>query len=334
MITKCSQHVAATFTAITFMSTAFLGCGKKENDGKSFDAPAVRPPVAAASPDGFGGSASLGLTSGSELDEIKSRFYGAGPTDFLDRLAKIDSRIAEYETRSSSGDAPAKCLDEEAQLWNIQGLPGVGKFPVYLQCLETMTTPSSGTALKVGIGQKDGYWYIVELQNNATSNEPPTMGVLAKVKADGTEATVVQMSVETNYTTSIFHVYADQTNQVFELANASNRTSRNGTGSGPNYTGVGCGVRLKANATLVYGEGIFASENCLQTAVQVCADATSLTAKTTAADCTTAQLSTFGTVMNLTAAELGTESATNEAYLKVSSLIGGTGLPSLSKFGK
>lgn len=328
------RYIGASSILVPLFAATIVACGKTDKDGKSFDAPAIRPPVAEASPDGFASSTGLSLTAGGELAEIKSRLYGPGPINFLDRLDKIDSRIAEYETRSASGDAPAKCLDNEASLWDIQGLPGVGAFPVYLQCLETMTTPESNTTLRVGIGQKDGYWYIAELQKNPNANEPPTMGVVAKVKADGSEATVVQMSVETNYTTSIFHIYADRTNQVFELANASNRTSKNGTGSGANYTGVGCGIRLKANASLIYSEGIFSSENCQQTATEVCADAATLTAKTSGVDCSTAQLSTFGTVMDLTAAGLGTESSTNEAYLKVSSLIDGSGLPSLGKFGE
>jgi hypothetical protein len=160
----------------------------------------------------------------------------------------------------------------------------------------------------------------------------PTIGVLAKVNEAGTETTVVQLSVETNFTTSIFHVYANDTTKVFEMANASNRTSSNGSGSGANYTGVGCGVRLKANADFVYGTGKFTSENCSSTTTStVCAKAADLTSAN-ASDCTGATLDTFSAAMNLTAAELGTVEATGTGYAKVKAIIDATGAPTVSKF--
>jgi hypothetical protein len=69
----------------------------------------------------------LSLVSGS----VKfSRFYSAGPTDFIDRLTKVDARIAEFESRASSGDV-GKCVSEEPKLWDLKDirvsriLPGV-----------------------------------------------------------------------------------------------------------------------------------------------------------------------------------------------------------------
>jgi hypothetical protein len=307
-----------------------LACGKKD-DGKSnpFDAPAMKPPVENQSPTGFK-AAAISLSADAGLAEIKSRFYGDGPTDFVDRLTKVDSRIAEFESRASGEDV-GKCVTEEPQLWDLKDIPGVGSFPMYFSCYDR-PSQSQGTSLSVYFGKKDGYWYVAELSKNEFGNEPPTIGVLAKVNEAGTETTVVQLSIETNFTTSVFHVYANDSTKVFEMANASNRTSSNGTGSGANYTGVGCGVRLKANANFVYGVGKFTSENCgSATTSTVCAKASDLT-NTNASDCTGADLDSFSAAMNLTAAELGNVEATGVGYVKVKAIIDGTGLPVVSQF--
>lgn len=304
-----------------------LACGKKDEKSNPFNAPAVKPPVENQSPAGFKATG-LALSADSSLAEIKSRFYGDGPTDFIDRLTKVDARIAEFEGRASSDDV-GKCVSEEAKLWDLKDIPGVGAFPMYFSCYD-VPSQSQGTTMSIYFGKKDGYWYIAELSKNESGNEPPTIGVLAKVNEAGTETTVVQLSVETNFTTSVFQVYANDTTKVFEMANASNRTSTNGSGSGANYTGVGCGVRLKANSSFVYGSGKFSSDNCSAAATTVCAKVADLTS-TSASDCTGAGLDSF-TVMNLTAADLGTVSATGTGYVKVKSIIDATGVPSVSKF--
>ncbi len=308
-----------------------LACGKKdENKSNPFNAPAIKPPVENQSPSGFKVTA-LALSADSNLAEIKAKFYGDGPTDFIDRLTKVDGRIAEYESRASSGDS-GKCVSEEPKLWDVKDIPGVGAFPMYFSCYEVMTSTDANTSLTVYFGKKDGYWYVAELSKNTASNEPPTIAVLAKVNDAGTETTVVQASIETNFTTSIFHIYANDTTKVFEMANASNRTSSNGTGSGANYTGVGCGVRLKANSDFIYGTGKFTSENCsTASASTVCAKASDLTS-TSSTDCTGASLDTFSAAMNLTAAELGTVDASGTGYTKVKAIVDATDIPSVSKF--
>ena len=306
-----------------------IACGKKDDKNTHpFNAPAVKPPVENQSPTGFK-STGLSLSADSGLAEIKSRFYGDGPTDFIDRLTKVDARIAEFESRASSNDT-GKCAGEEPKLWDLKDIPGIGAFPMYFSCYD-VPSQSQGTTLSVYFGKKDGYWYIAELSKNESGNEPPTLGVLAKVNEAGTETTVIQMSIETNFTTSVFHVYANDTTKVFEMANASNRTSSNGSGSGANYTGVGCGVRLKANSSYVYGSGKFSSENCGAAATTVCANVSDLT-NTSSTDCTGAGLDTFAVAMNLTAADLGSVSATGTGYVKVKSIIDGTDIPSVSKF--
>lgn len=311
------------------LSSLFLACGDDEGKTYPFDAPAIKPPVENQSPAGFK-SQSLLLTPEAGLAEIKNRFYSDGPTDFMERLDQIDNRLAEFESRASGSDQGA-CVGEEAQLWDLTDIPGVGAFPMYFSCND-IPSETQGTSMSIYFGKKDGYWYLAELSVNSTGNEPPTIGVLAKVNEAGTETTVVQLSVETNYTTSVFHVYANDTTQVFEMANASNRTSSNGSGNGANYTGVGCGVRVKANTDFIYGTGKFTSENCSSASVDtICADSISLSG-TSASNCTSAGLDQFSTVMNLTAADLGDVSALGTGYTKVKSIIDGTGLPVVTRF--
>jgi hypothetical protein len=307
---------------------AAVACGKKDEKSNPFNAPAVKPPVESQSPSGFK-SLSFALASDPSLAAIKSRFYSDGPTDFLDRLGKVDERMAEFESRASGSDS-GKCVAEEAKLWDIKDIPGVGAFPMYFSCYD-IPSQSQGTTMSIYFGKKDGYWYLAELSKNESSNEPPTIGVLAKVNEAGTETTVVQVSIENNFTTSLFHIYANETTKVFEMANASNRTNSNGSGSGANYTGVGCGVRLKSNASLVYGTGKFTSESCsTASSATVCGDTATLSSGNVS-DCTGAGLNNFS-VMNLSASDLGDVSATGTGYTKVKAIIDGSGLPSVSKF--
>jgi hypothetical protein len=317
-----------SYTAAATILAVGLACGKKDEKSNPFNAPAVKPPVENQSPAGFK-SASLSLTADSNLSVIKSRFYSDGPTDFIERLSKVDGRIAEFEGRASSSDS-GKCVSEEPKLWDLKDIPGVGAFPMYFSCFDS-PSQTQGTSLSIYFGKKDGYWYIAELSKNPSGNEPPTIGVLAKVNEAGTEATVVQLSVETNFTTSVFHVYANETTKVFEMANASNRTSSNGSGSGANFTGVGCGVRIKSNSDFIYGKGRFSSDNCSTQAAEVCGKVADLTSAN-ASDCTGASLNTFSTAMDLTAADLGTVDASGTGYTKVKAVIDGTGLPTVSQF--
>lgn len=310
------------------LSTSVVSCGEDDSKTNPFDAPAVKPPVENQSPAGFK-TQNLNLTADQGLSEIKSRFYGDGPTDFLERLTQVDNRISEFESRASNSDQ-GECVGEEAKLWNLSDIPGVDTFPMYFSCYD-VPSETQGTSMSIYFGRKDGYWYLAELSKNDSSNEPPTIGVLAKVNEAGTETTVVQLSVETNFTTSVFHIYANDSTQVFEMANASNRTSTNGSGNGANYTGVGCGVRLKSNSDLIYGAGKFTSEDCNLSATTVCANSSNLSA-TDASNCTAAGLNDFSTIMNLTASELGDVSASGTGYAKVKAIIDGTDLPNVSRF--
>jgi len=320
----------ARISAVAFAGLlAAVACGKKdEKSTNPFDAPAVKPPVENQSPSAFK-STKLALAADPDLTKIKDRFYSDGPTDFLDRLGKVDERMAEFESRASGSDS-GKCVSEEAQLWDLKDIPGVGAFPMYFSCYD-IPSQSQGTTMSIYFGKKDGYWYLAELSKNESGNEPPTIGVLAKVNEAGTETTVVQVSIENNYTTSIFHIYANDTTKVFEMSNASNRTTSNGSGSGPNYTGVGCGVRLKSDASFVYGAGRFASEDCsTEPDTTVCGDAATLSSRNVN-DCAAAGLDNFS-VMSLTAAELGDVSVNGTGYTKVKAIIDGSGLPAVSQF--
>ncbi len=352
----------------------FLGaCGSDK--GASLGLGAVLPPVRDALPANLialsaaaPAAAALNLNNynpfatPAQLTTMKERFFTAGPTDFLDRLKKVDARITELDTRNQ--ETARACVSEATKEWAITGLPDssgtfTGTFTMYFSCQEVLST-----SLSVFFGIKDGFSYLAELQNDPTG-ATPTIGVLAKVSNDSTTAEVWQIVItseadvaatDSRKRSSFMYVAANKTAKTFNLSVAS--TGEQGSGVGANterepFTGVGCGVRMSVNESLVYAKGVFlerddpslaVANNCTNnsTTAEICAGATDLDDKGALTECTAAALTTFpaavpfmtsGTTGQTGAANLATETSGVEAgYTKGLAIISATGMPTLTEF--
>ncbi len=208
----------------------------------------------------------------SNITELKSRLFSAGPTDFQDRLSSIDSRLNELEERG------ADCADKDAKAWTVPvGSTGIPLTTMYFQCYDSVTGPGVSD-YKIYFGKKDGYWYLAELQINdnftsGTDGEPPTMAVLSKVADDATSVEAYQITVENNagsYYATITQILADKTAGTFEVSTASSATDGQVLSPGANMTGLGCGVQMKTDGTNIYGSGSFSQASTCAAAATPC----------------------------------------------------------------
>jgi len=197
------------------------------------------------------------------ISELKTRLFSPGPTDFQYRLKSIDSRLDEMEERAGS------CADKEAQAWTVPvGTTGIPLTTMYFQCYDTATGPEVSD-YKIYFGKKDGFWYLAELQINDnfenSDGESPTMGVLAKIAEDSSTVEAYQISVEkvaSTYYSTITQILANKNTGVFEVSSASSAGTGQYLSPGANFTGLGCGVRMKTDSTNVYATGAFSQTTC------------------------------------------------------------------------
>lgn len=281
---KSAIFVAALALGVT-------GCDKDDKEtanGASIGAPAVKPPVERNMPSGLG----LQLVQGSE-STAASRMIAAiqgylKPTQndavgALDRLGKIDERMAELDKRATTSP-PRICLKETAKAHtHAAALPGSNTFAMKFQCMENL---DGGTGLageaQMAFGLADSQMYLMERTGSASN------AVLAATSLDGTKTEFWQLGSGTNE--SYIHLVA-QDNVGMEF-----------TSIGSGNSALECGVHMKSNKTYTYIKGFDSAGGCNSTEVELCLSATDL-AETDMANCTTAKLSTF-TLTTLTAAQL------------------------------
>jgi len=211
------------------------------------------------------------LNDTTSLDQVKSRLFGPGPTDFVTRLGAIDTRIQEFATRNLEGNGRV-CVGEAAQLWTPNFLPAGVSFPMWLSCKEEMT--NSPANLKVFFGTRGATSYVAEVQYPSTTGNgaPPRMAVLAAVSNNGTQVEAWQVISEPT-TVAYFQIRADRTAQSVEVSFASTQG---------HALDIGCGVRMRTSPTLTYASGEFrdtsfaASVPCSGASYSVCAASTTL----------------------------------------------------------
>lgn len=216
----------------------------------------------------------------SNLTEMKSRVFSPGPTDFMFRLKMVDERLA------GLSDAIIPCENKATSTYTPPAVATSFSFPMELACLQTIDATSQGVSdFKVYFGKSAGYWYVAELQTNSDFEtgdaEPPTMGVLSKISEDGTQMEVYQISVEKkggSYYSSVTHIKANKTLGEFELSTGSSANQSQTISPGANFTGLGCGVKMKTDGTHIYAAGLFSqNDTCPTSTATVCANATDLT---------------------------------------------------------
>jgi hypothetical protein len=102
------------------------------------------------------------------------------------------------------------------------------------------------------------------------------------------------------------HIIANKTSGVFEVSTASSAPAYADTlNPGANYSGVGCGVMMKTNGTLVYATGKFNQISSCPSTNSICADS----ALATTTGCT-------GVVDSFTALDLTDRSVINDTNVK------------------
>ena len=266
---------------------AFSSCSKKESSSSaSSPVPSMVTIAKATLPSSLESSAvgfnlTEEFTPDTNLDEMKDRLFSPGPTDFMYRLNSVDSRL------DSLADAIIACADTPTSTYNPPTTLATGfSFPMELACVQTVDATSLGVSdFKVYFGKSGGYWYIAEIQTNASfesnDSEPPTMAVLSKIDENGEEMEVFQISVEKSsadnlYYASVTHILANKTLGIFEISSASSADSTHTNSPGANYTGLGCGIQMKTNGTYVYGSGIFSQMNVCPASATPCGNATDL----------------------------------------------------------
>lgn len=298
---------------------------------------------------GMGLSSTLEAAAGQELAEVKSRFFNPGPTDFMYRLKQVDGRLAELDGRHQS--TARKCVTEAPKEWALTGLPDAsntltGSASFWFSCKEEISQPSGGT-LTILFGRKDGFSYLAELQK-AGDDSYPTLIVLGKVDDSSTKSEVWQIilskpsiTTRAKQHSAWLYILGDKAAGNFEMAagGSGRQSSTMGETDDP-FSSVGCGARIRANSTLVYGIGRFheagsgdgrdaTAQECNDAEVTICASASDLSAKS-ASDCSA--ITTFSASLpKLTYSQLrGT--APYAGYVKGKQILDMTGLPSLTSF--
>lgn len=344
------------------LATVFVvgaGCSKKGTPkGDPLGMGQLLVPVKASAPAGFAKNSatsnlteSFNLAANQELEEVKGRFFSPGPNDFLYRLKTVDDRLAATEKRHK--EAARKCVTETPKEWALTGLPDSSNTlttsaSFWFSCKEVMSQDGGGT-LTVLFGRKDGFSYSAELQNSAAGSTAPTMVVLGKVDDASTKAEVWQIELTNSSVTDTakqhsawLYILGDKSNAIFEMAaGGSGRQSMTASETEAPFSGVGCGARIKANSTLVYGFGRFheagygdgrdaTAADCADAEVTVCASATDLAAKS-ASDCNA--ITTFSSsVPKLTYAQLKGTAAPFAGFVKGKAILDMTDLPALTSF--
>lgn len=349
-----------------FLSTAIVltvvgaSCGKKNKGGSAMGMGQLLLPVKESAPTGLkaGSAAVTGslaplqfLAAPSELSTVKDRLFSPGPTDFMYRLKMVDGRLAELDARHQ--DSARKCVTEAPQEWKLTGLPDAngtltGTTSFWFSCMEKMnvTNISSTATLTVYFGRKDGYSYLAELSANpAGGDTSPTIAVLGKVDDASTKSEIWQIMVTPESTTdtakqhsSWMYILGDKTNLNFEMAVGGSGKSSTTTDTDNPVSYLGCGVRMKSSASLVYAKGRFhdagdvvagaGGDTCTDTEAVVCASATDLSAKDEA-DCST--LTTFATPV-LTYSQLKGTASPAAGYTLGLDIIKAKGMPTLTSF--
>ena len=335
-----------------------VGCskGKVRPKGAPIGMGQLLLPIKASAPAGLAAAsqaASLSDTfelapAGKEIEEIKSRFFSPGPTDFMYRLKKVDERLAELDTRHKDG--ARKCVGEDPKEWSLTGLPDssntlTGSASFWFSCKEELAQANGGK-LTILFGRKDGFSYLAELQKSG-DDTTPTMVVLGKVDDSSTKSEVWQVMLPRPSVTDVskqhsswMYILGDKSSSNFEMAVGGSGRQNDAQSYEEPFSGVGCGVRLKANSTLVYGVGRFHdagtnggndanAQECIDAEVTACAGATDLATKSVS-DCDA--IKTFSaSVPKLTYAQLkGT--APYAGYVKGKSILDMSGLPALTSF--
>ncbi len=226
------------------------------------------------------------ITKGvADVQTIQTRLFGSGPANFRYRLSMVDVEITSLTTTLAS--TYGSCFTTTGSTWTPSTFTVSGvtfSFPMSMTCKYVKSTDST-----TYMGADTSYYYIANITKNVGTDG---IYVLAKIAKAGTTIEVYQLGLSSSGPASILHIIADKSTQSFEVSTAS---SSDATGSGVTYTGVGCGVQMKANSSYAYTSGRYSQTSCATNATQECVDASSGTTLTTSTSCPTS-IQTFSSL--------------------------------------
>jgi hypothetical protein len=242
---------------LRYLFVAVTGCA---TSGTPADLPEIVPPVRAATPAGFGGSASarLLLDGAVSAADIRDRFFNpaGGPTEVFDILGSIDERID--EANSASATAPRPCLSQAPVAYTISVFGD--DVPFAAQCFR-----SFGGSGFMQFGQVDGVTYLYVTGGATRLAARITDTVETWYGVGYTNDTCGGGFDGCSYAAT--HILAEPATSSFEMAVAG--------------IGVGfCGVQLASDGVAIYAEGstdMGATCNPVSTACVSAADLTDTT---------------------------------------------------------
>ena len=269
-----------TIASLTIVFSFFASCGKKKS-GDPANLPLVKPPVQEATPEGLL-TGSTSLTASGMAEEIKSRFFTAGPTFIMGILQKIDDEINDMNSHSANTDTPCVNQAPVAYTVTVFGQP----VTMYASCYDKLGDGSSLNPDFWQVGVKDGvtYLYFTAFANRIMAIVTPASGAAGKYHVKGW----LGMGYENmpggvtncpngnkwdSCSYGAIEIDADSSADKFEIASA----------------GIGFGfygVQLKSDGINMYAKGSWANNPDGQVVVDLCMKASDAT---TAATCTDAQ---------------------------------------------
>ena len=281
-----SMLMSAVFTVSAIVSMAIFssGCGKKKDssNGVSIGAPQAYPPTKTVTPaqltassgtsslveDAFASSLSGDIASlvvadqsrttpqepstdaakNALMSEVKTRLFSDGPTNLLKLIKNVDTRMAEYDTRSSGSKTAPSCLSSTAvdlsSVFTVPASSGTTTIPLFGQCRETV---AGSTNLTLIFGKKDNDWYLVDGNTKGSSGTETCIASMVKVSGttdaqrvvDGYMVVTGGKSESFSSSTALMHFYADVAAGTLEFTAA---------GSGIGFDQV----HSRSNGTYVY----------------------------------------------------------------------------------
>ena len=163
------------------------------------------------------------------MSEVKSRLFSDGPTNLLKLIKNVDSRMAEYDTRSSGSKSAPACLSSTpvdlSAVFSVPASSGTSTIPLFGQCRETV---AGSTNLTLIFGKKDNDWYLLDGTTKGSSGTDACIASMVKVSGttdaervvDGYMVVTGGKADKFEQSTTLMHFYADVAAGTLEFSAA------------------------------------------------------------------------------------------------------------------
>ena len=172
---KIASAVLGVYAVLLIVSN---GCGSKSGGDSNYSIPAITPQVKAATPTGFGGTASKATfllkqvlagvgtrlsaaptLTGAFTTGIRSNFFGGplgqGPTQIFALLPGVDERFSEINSTSTS------CLGGTPVTYTINPAGASAPITMYAQCYRTVSGQNGATGFTNPAGITDPQFFML-----------------------------------------------------------------------------------------------------------------------------------------------------------------------------